>query len=1144
MKNNSPSSVKFRASIALMEDYRLGTEITPQTQITQVVNASGQGELFYTGANATRQTVIYNVFPDRASGTGWNVSAIVPDFIPGQLEGGVYQGLLTLFCVGPDTSNPDLHFIQRDGSGKWGVWKTIDHSSVYDELTPPCYVRAIATGLVAGKLELSAVLADSMGRLSLWQVAWGETTAKWRRLGPVDSPFLDFCSTRQWGEGVLAAQANETDPTAMDLLFFPFQDAGPVVLCGRQHFRYADSAYVTPPGEPIRYSGIFLYNDGLTGGTRGVSYLDGGATTPHPVVIDNTLWCEQIVAVDAGSNPISFMAVDHHMRLNVISREDAYGAWNRVIELGDTLSAITAGLGANGAPLVFVVDAQSSSLYSMLKQPMKEGGKWNKQSIKAQLQTIEKLPVYGTTLTLMDQDDNLLRNHPILVTSPETTTISWQGQSIVIGERAAPASLSTDGAGQLTLYAPTGSINANKLAFSLPGRMANGDAIVIDADVQVQDRLKKLSLTDTQALLPEAFKRDAAAVQQAINCAMSYEPKLRSSGGAGARLVTASSSNAGFHRPLDADSGAVHHWSFSVLDGRASFTELSESEAAALGKRLLGDAGAKPSNLNGFFDFLGDIVNAVSHGVQAAFNFLVTTASGVVNAVIKCVINGYEYVYSGIVSTIERAFQIAESIFAAVRVFFERLFDFFGWLLSGARQDIWNTKKAFEGVINQSFPFLTDLSKQGKTSAIGFFANLKKDITDNFDAAIRAAGNYNFDYNALRLAPPSTALAGAPSGPPGFSPSDILEFIHDAEVKANWLLEKVFSPVGSLSVSPAIPDSFQNIFASFGSSLASRVGQEILDEITAVSSYLSSVATNPGNFMRTTVAAVLRAVKRLVLLVLDVLDSLTQAFLDLVIAFLGFAKANIFDKKIDAFLLEKLYNLINPEAAEDFTVTRLVALVCAFPTTIIYRLITGTSPFTAVTAANPQAAEPNAWTVAGGILTFTVWAAVDIGNDVGPGDRLSPAALYLAGTVPIVLLSILTPAGTPQTLLPETSDLNKSKNAFWYAKWLPASYTLTYMAANKFQAGPRGNPEACSFLTVSGIMVLAMGIAKGVDESKAGVGSGANWFLNLVPPLATTMKPLKFAGPYGLLALWVIDFMAAVGGGSFIILSGLGERTR
>ncbi len=1125
----SPSNVTFTASTSLMEDYRLGTEITAQTEIAQLVNAAGESELFYTGSTSQGGTVIYNVRPDSTTDTGWTVTAITPGTSPGQLAGGASNGSFTLFSVGPDTSNPDIYYIHRGATGTWGAWTAVDASSVFKSQAPPVQVRNIVAEVVNGALELAAVLSDARGQLSLWRVDWTGTDGGWQRLGSVSSPFLDICTTLAWGTGVLAVQMTGTSIAAMDLMFFSLDGKTTATVAAQQYFRSADSALQEPGASGVPYSGIFLYNDGMTGGKRSVSFIDCGVASPAVTTVDTTLTCTQIVAVPAGANPITLFALDANMQLNVISRQSD-STWEPAIELGEELSSITAGLDAGGAPLLFAVDAGNSNLLTMMRQPGSVGGEWAKQKIEAQVQTIEMVKVYGTTFTLMDGGGNTLPSTTLSLTSPETTVVSWQEQTYVIGPNVSRA-LTTNANGQVTLYAPTGSLSASKLIFSVPQLMATGDAICVHPDAHAQGRLRNITVPEVESLLPPQFQPDAAHVQQAVTAAMSYTPssncQVKNSS-----FFAAAERTKDYRRAIDPSSGRVQHWSFSVRDGRATFAELTAGEAAALREQLR--AAVSP---DGFFDFdwLGDIMDAVADTVESSFCFAVTTVGGAVEATIHCIINGVTYIFDGVIDTFEGAFEVVSSIFSSVFVFFEALFEFLAWLLTGARQDIWNTKEQFEGLINDSFPTLAALCAQGEAAAAGFFAGIKQEVAANFDAAIASVGSDTFNYDSLA----AFARVPAGAGTLALSPGDVVEVFLDAAVKANWLIDKVTSVLGAPSFDSSLPQGVLDAFASFSAKLSSSIGQTILAEISAVGGYLASVATNPGNFMDSTISAALTAAKRLVLSILDVLDELTEAFFELAIAFLQAAKTGIFDQTVGGFFLGGLYNLLNPKfpfSTETLTVTRFVAILCAFPTTIIYRLITGDAPFSSSDSGELAAGTNQPLKMMGGLVTL-VWslgdAWLDFPRDPNAGP-IDPLALYLGALVPVLSNILLSPGGTPFSLLPGDTDVEKATNGFWCVKWAPIGYTTIFTACTHFKFGPRRDKIPCGILAALGSAVLGTGIWKGVEESKAGTATGESWFSNIAGPLVTVAKPLKFLPPAGPIAVLAIDFVGDVGVGAIV----------
>jgi hypothetical protein len=945
-------------SSELMEDYRFGSEITTSTSITQLVNAEGESELFYADSVLP---LIYNVSPDSDSDTGWSVMTISCDspLAEQPFTGGSSGGVFTLVSVGPDTSNPEIIYTQRDSAGVWSAWQVVDASSVNNQLTSAS-VKSIAAEVVDGVMELAAVLSEGQSSLGIWQISgWSGSNPTWQRLGSVEGSFLDVCKTASWGEGVLGVRGNPVTIANFDLFFFPFDGTPAHLLASNLSQPFIDSARQKSAAGIS--SGIFIYQLDPDTSTGSVSFVDCSVPSPEAVLIDTTLICTRIVAVDSGANSIFMASLDNAGLLHILVPAETASGWE-AIELGEALSTISAGLAAGGAPLIFGVAAQGNALRSLLQQPETLGGEWTTQEIAAQRSVIEKVTVYGTTFTLVDAQQNRLANPPVSVTSGENLTFESGQQSFAVGPAAPPAVLTTNAAGQVTLYAPTGTINGAKLLFSSEGITPAGQLVAIDVDDPVRQKLQNLTVEQVQQLVPVAYAQDAAQVHQALQQAMSYTSVGMPVGGRRTRYVSADGF-AGYERPIDARSGRVDNWSFTVRSGRATFTELTAGDAATLHATLLG-GGVMAADLGGFFDWLGDIIDAVVNAIETAFTYVVSVVEEVVKATIKCVIDGVTYAFQGVIDTIERAFEVAESIFSSVGVFFEKLFSTLGWLLSNARTDIWNTKLQFEQLINQSFTGLTSLCQHGETAAGGFFADLRTSVAAKFDTAIASVGNMSFDVNSLSLASPSPAGLGS-------SPSDLLDVLADGAVTINWLFDKVSSALGVPDLAPSLPQSVTDAVETLSVKLGNTLGADIQSQITALQDYFLTIAGDPANFIGTTLKAVLTQVKLLVLDVLDVLDAVTQFFFEAAIAFLGAAKADVFDQNIGGFLLGPLYNLINPGQKEDLTLTRLVALVAAFPSTILYCLINGADnpPFSSGVAGEPTASGSNTWKQMAGLIT-------------------------------------------------------------------------------------------------------------------------------------------------------------------------------
>lgn len=261
----------------------------------------------------------------------------------------------------------------------------------------------------------------------------------------------------------------------------------------------------------------------------------------------------------------------------------------------------------------------------------------------------------------------------------------------------------------------------------------------------MQSQIKGSSVDDVKKLLPTEYQGDAEHVHTAIQKAMSLQGDNQASNSV--RFIE--NTNGHFYTEIDLNTVPEQHWQFSVANGRATFTELTADEAEAIFAQYPPESDFTP--VGSFWDWLGDIFEGVKHAVETVIKFTISVVKKVVvtiKAAIECVINGIKYVFNGTIKFIEQAFRTVEAIFNAVKVFFKDLFDFFGWLLTGARQDIWNTKIVIENSMTKLFPELEKLAKQGITGVDKFFTDLEANIDSYFDEVIQYLGNKTFDYKS------------------------------------------------------------------------------------------------------------------------------------------------------------------------------------------------------------------------------------------------------------------------------------------------------------------------------------------------------------------------------------------------------------
>ena len=163
--------------------------------------------------------------------------------------------------------------------------------------------------------------------------------------------------------------------------------------------------------------------------------------------------------------------------------------------------------------------------------------------------------------------------------------------------------------------------------------------------------------------------------------------------------------------------------------------------------------------------------------------------------------------------------------------------------------------------------------------------------------------------------------------------------------------------------------------------MASLLSQSTQDDFEAAVATLNTLLVDVSSrsiFDAKTIADFIRAVKALALLGLDVLQDLINAIVKL-FTYMASNIVQVFSTSVDIVGISSLYEYIMDE---DCTVAGMCSLVVAVPFTILYKAITGETPFEDSTPkdgkALPLPSDSTLHKVMGvlGILT-TMWNVMD-----------------------------------------------------------------------------------------------------------------------------------------------------------------------
>lgn len=943
----------------LMQNYRLGTPFVAGSQIATAFNpAANQSEVFSVGNDGH----VYNVYPDPGSDTGWTKADMN---FPGQAKyvaAGAYpDGSTIVYAAGV---NETIYAIR--GGQKWGNgWQAVP------ALTSWPNMRVNFVGVHGLKVGYDTKNTPFVTMLFTFVDIWSHTVPAfatwsgnaWAWMGiPAVSPPVDWCTgfiqtpSAAGYPGVFASGQSDNDRTGViawvtnvnaDVYLPLLQGPYTAIACAKNPKGF-DQAFAVSTQD----SGLYYLS------------LDPNAPWAQQLTPTKISGNTPVTAVAAGTGANGLMqafalGADKHL---YHTRQDSgpnnVNGWSALVQLDATLTFSQLIIGRDPATLaeVFAVTADAR-LYHVWQDATTTD--WHVDEIElAQGGSLEEIRTFTAQMTVFDSNQVPVANTQVKIFSDAAIWLEVNGASCFV-DRTTPWQGTTNALGQVMLGAPTDTLGLPALAV-WTSLMPAADRIALDLSGPIQDALAGISdqqllnaqVTDNQGnqtpLLAGAANRDpqtVASLAQAIQRTMGLATNAGAPAAAGAqnaaapaqlfhplndhRVTTYLPNHDGgplrlLHRPSIPD----QHWQVDFSSGKPVFTDLTPDDA----QRLLAEKRALPQAA--FFLGLdidwGDVFNAIVQGVASVVDYVVTTVSDAVQAVLTLVINGVTYVYDGIVKLVEQAFDLVEEVFKRVAVAFEQLSRWLGFIFNW--QDILRSKEVIKYSIGEMFKFAQAVVPIARDRVIATIDGWERTIQQTFTSFIN------------QYLGPQTSL----SGYGGRTPIPAAQQADYHRAAGLNLFQSGFAnntgnvttPTtgAAMALSADLTDVFDDMIAALS---AHVTGFQSLPVFTQAVAYFKAIPSHPEAVVQLALSGLVTILEGIVLFALDAAKAVIQAVTAAILSALTMI-ANLLNEKWDIPLLSDLYASV---AGSDLTALDLLAMMIALPGTMLYKVTVGAAPF-------------------------------------------------------------------------------------------------------------------------------------------------------------------------------------------------------
>jgi hypothetical protein len=362
-------------------------------------------------------------------------------------------------------------------------------------------------------------------------------------------------------------------------------------------------------------------------------------------------------------------------------------------------------------------------------------------------------------------------------------------------------------------------------------------------------------------------------------------------------------------------------WQLSFDGVGATYRALSESEAYAMFTTRR--ATARSADALDWLTDLGDFIEGVAGGVLDVVEYIVTPVGNLVMAGVRLFIESVEYFFEQVIRVVEDAFDIVESVLAKVKVFFERTFEWIGFLFDWT--DIVLTHEALSYTIDQTLGFLEGAVSGMQTLVDNGITNVQARLASLFQDAIRNIAQ-------------SYSLGGYDDANQQMSP------MFSGASANNLLYNALIDNGGSARMTSAPRPLPEN--NPFGPAM--RKLTELADFTRSEAAFSSAVQyfTNLGGSPDQIFAQLLSALMEIAEGLLQAVLSGAKAAVDAVFAVardIISALRGMLQNEWDIPLVSPLFAYFTNGAK--LNTLNLMSIIVAAPTTILYKAVNGQTPF-------------------------------------------------------------------------------------------------------------------------------------------------------------------------------------------------------
>jgi len=673
---------------------------------------------------------------------------------------------------------------------------------------------------------------------------------------------------------------------------------------------------------------------------------------------DNTT---QLVSIDAVINAAGMVEVfgigadDLLYHTRQVGTPDV-PVWGTLFPLGNPVpnSIMTVGRSAAGYSEVYTV-THDNQLYRFWQDPMTT--QWYNAEIGLQ-QSAEMVPVpaHSAEILVIDYEGLAQPEADVRIKASTLTSLNINGK-YYIASQYRTVTVKSNTSGIVNLFLSTQSLTAPTLFIST-NFTNEAEGVEVQPNAQLQKQLYGVTtqqVMDAKTVSGEYLLKgadrtpeNAATLAQVSNKAMSLggpppvPSSLRMRPVGAQRRAHLVRTGGGNQRPgsgwrIDHSQVEEQHWSVDFRSGFPRYRDLTREEAT---QRLAFIDSAKATATDtGFLGVdWGDIWNSIKKGVTrilgALQEFFVSTIvdpiTGLVNKIrvaFEFIVDGVTQFFDTVIEFFQQAFDIVEGIWNKIKVFFQELWEWLAFLFNW--DDMQRTAAAIEHTMTQSLDYMVLGVRSVRGLVETGFDSMSDQIKQAVDAYLATIdgqtdlGQYTDENNEPQPALDSSVGHNVLQNSFEANYSETVSQESKALIGVNAGVDRIVEEI------EALVNNFQ-----FGD------GKAVFDEAVG---YFNQIGSDPDNALKLVMAGTIKIMEGVALFTIAAAKGTVLTILDLVIDVVEAVKAMLTEEWEIPFV-SQLYKLITGKSLT-FRPAQIFSLILAVPSTILYKIMTGSAPF-------------------------------------------------------------------------------------------------------------------------------------------------------------------------------------------------------